>query len=249
MTAVVIEAKALTKDRVSQFLHRKTRVLENLNLTVNEGETYGLLGPNGAGKTTTLKILVGLLRPDAGEAIVLGRKAGNREALKKIGFLPENPYFYSHLTADEFLDFIGQLFGLKGQALKKKKEELLTLVSLADQAKIPMHKFSKGMLQRLGVAQSLVNDPVLIFWDEPMSGLDPIGRADVRRILNELKAQGKTIFFNSHLLPDVNEICDRVGIMHRGKLIAEDTVENISGHGDYKKLEDYFLAKIAEVGS
>ncbi|MBK9145633.1 MAG: ABC transporter ATP-binding protein [Candidatus Melainabacteria bacterium] len=247
-SAVVISARGLTKDRVSSFLRKRVRVLSSLDLAVTRGETYGLLGPNGAGKTTTLKILLGLLRPDSGEARVLDAPAGHPAALRKIGFLPENPYFYSHLTAMEFLDFVGQLFEMPAPERKTRAGELLARVGLSESADKQMVRFSKGMLQRLGIAQSLINDPKVLFLDEPMSGLDPIGRKDVRLILQELKEKGKTIFFNSHLLPDVNEICDRVGVMHRGRLVSEDRVADISSRGDYRDLEEYFLQQVGSGG-
>ncbi len=243
----VITVVGLSKDRVSSFLRKRIRTLDQLNLSVHRGETYGLLGPNGAGKTTTIKVLLGLLRPDSGEIRILGKPPGHPEALKSIGFLPENPYFYSHLTGMEFLEFVGQLFGLEGSQadLRKQREELVDSVGLSRQwADKPMNQYSKGMLQRLGIAQSLVNDPEILFLDEPMSGLDPIGRRDIREILHRLKKQGKTVFFNSHLLPDVNEVCDRIGIMNQGKLIAEEEIANISRGDSYKDLEDYFLEKI-----
>lgn len=244
----VIEARGLSKDRVSSFLLKRSPILNNLSLCVKEGETYGLLGPNGAGKTTTVKILVGLMRPDRGQALVLGEKAGAPQALKRIGFLPENPYFYSHLTGHEFLEFIGQLFGIKKTELKERMADLLALVKMTSEAHRPMRKYSKGMLQRLGIAQSLINDPDVIFWDEPMSGLDPIGRKDVRQILIGLKEKGKTVFFNSHLLPDVSDVCDRVGVLVKGTLVAEDEIKNIDRGGGYKDLEDYFLDKCSEPG-
>jgi ABC-2 type transport system ATP-binding protein len=242
-----IEASNLCKDLVSSFLRKKSRVLENLNLTVGRSETFGLLGPNGAGKTTTLKILLGLMRPTSGTALVLGAPAGDEKALSRIGFLPENPYFYSYLTGREFMEFVARLFGLTGKPGKDRCTELLETVSLRkEDADKPMRKYSKGMLQRLGIAQSLINDPDIVFWDEPMSGLDPIGRRDVRNILAKLKEQKKTIFFNSHLLPDVNEVCDRVGILNRGKLVAQANIHEISSTGDYHALEEYFLQAVSD---
>lgn len=243
---LVIEARGIIKDRIGGLMRKKTRVLNELELKVQEGEIYGLLGPNGAGKTTTLKILLGLLKPDQGEISILGKEVGSLQGLAQIGFLPENPYFYSHLTGSEFLDFIAQLFSIKKQERTKRKVELLKLVKLETYANEPMHKYSKGMLQRLGIAQSLINDPALIFWDEPMSGLDPIGRKDVREILRDLKCKGKTVLLCSHLLPDINDLCDRVGILYAGKLIAEEEVKNISKEGSYLGLEEFFLTKIEE---
>lgn len=241
----VITVRGLTKDRVSNFLRKRVRVLDDLNLTVKKGETYGLLGPNGAGKTTTIKILLGLMKSDSGEVSILDCPPGDHKVLKSIGFLPENPYFYSHLTGYEFLDFASQLFGLNLDKPKEKFDNLIAQVGLSSTwADRPMRQYSKGMLQRLGIAQSLINDPEILFLDEPMSGLDPIGRRDVRQILLDLKSQKKTIFFNSHLLPDVNEICDRIGIMNKGKLVAEESIKNISGESNYQKLEEYFLDQI-----
>ncbi len=247
MTDAAIEASKLSKDVISSFLRKRVRVLDALDLTVQKSETYGLLGPNGAGKTTTLKLLLGLIRPSEGTARVLGQTAGEPKALERIGFLPENPYFYSYLTGREFMDFVGRLFGLNGKARKERTSELLEMVALDKTAyDKPMGKYSKGMLQRLGIAQSLVNDPDVLFWDEPMSGLDPIGRRDVRIILAKLKERKKTIFFNSHLLPDVNEVCDRVGVLNRGKLVGQEKISTISGAGNYRDLEDYFLTVIGE---
>jgi ABC-2 type transport system ATP-binding protein len=248
MIGAAIETAELTKDIASQFLRKRTRILDSVNLKVNPKETYGLLGLNGAGKTTTLKLLLGLLRPTTGKVTVLGAPAGDKSVLGKIGFLPENPYFYSHLTGRECLDFVGSLFGLVSAERRERIHALLKQVKMVEAADVPMRKYSKGMLQRIGIAQSLLNDPEIIFWDEPMSGLDIIGRRDVRQILHELKAKGRTIFFNSHLLPDVNEVCDRVGVLHKGRLIAERKVESISDTGNYKDLEDYFLQAIGEDG-
>ncbi len=241
MTETVIHVQGLVKDHLSNFLRKRFRALDGLNLTVRKGETYGLLGPNGAGKTTTQKLLLGLLKPTGGTVQVLGYQPGDTRALARIGFLPENPYFYAYLTAYEFLDFFGRLFNLCAAKRKERIAELLKLVSLTEARDRPVRKFSKGMMQRLGVAQALLNDPDLIFLDEPNTGLDPIGRRDIRNIMLALKEQGKTIFFNSHMLPDVRDICDRVGVLHRGKLVGEGEVEAICTSGNYQDLEDYFM--------
>jgi ABC-2 type transport system ATP-binding protein len=240
----VIQVQHLVKDHVSHFLRRKFRALQGIDFTVSRGEVFGLLGPNGAGKTTTQKLLLGLLKPTEGSVTVLGYPAGHPKALEKIGFLPENPYFYSYLTAEEFLDFFGRLFGLSTAERKKKIDELLHLVSLEDARKRHVRKFSKGMLQRLGIAQALINDPELIFLDEPNTGLDPVGRRDIRRIIKGLKDQGKTILLNSHLLPDVNELCDRIMILHHGRCVALTSVEEISKSGHYHDLEEFFMEAI-----
>lgn len=244
MTEVVIEVKELVKDHFSNFLRKRFRVLDGLSFKVQRGESYGLLGPNGAGKTTTQKVLLGLLRPTMGDVKVLGKKSGDRDVLARIGYLPESPYFYAYLTAGEFLDFFGQLFNMSRKERQDRIKELLELVSLKEAGTRPIRKFSKGMMQRLGIAQALINDPELVFFDEPNSGLDPIGRHDIRQIMLKLKEQGKTIFFNSHMLPDVREICDQVGVLHRGKLIGQESVERLCKAGTYHDLEDYFMELI-----
>jgi ABC-2 type transport system ATP-binding protein len=241
----VIVTQGLIKDHFSNFIRKRFRGLDGISFSVKRGEAFGLLGPNGAGKTTTQKLLLGLLKPTSGTVSVLGYPAGHPNALKKIGFLPENPYFYSYLTAGEFLDFFGRLFGLTAAQRRDRSRELLQLVSLADATNRPIRKFSKGMLQRLGIAQALINDPELVFLDEPNSGLDPIGRRDIRQIIMTLKQQGKTIFLNSHLLPDVNELCDRIMILHRGRCVAEAEVHAIAASGNYHDLEEYFMECVA----
>lgn len=246
MTEAVIEVKGLTKDHFSNFLRKRFRALNGLDLTVYKGESFGLLGPNGAGKTTTQKLLLGLLRPSEGTIKVLGKAPGDQSALARIGFLPENPYFYAYLSAGEFLDFFAQLFDMKPAERKVRIKELLELVSLSEAGGRPIRKFSKGMMQRLGIAQALLNDPELVFLDEPNSGLDPIGRRDIRKIMLALKEQGKTIFFNSHMLPDVKEICDRVGVLHRGRMVGQGHLNEICKSGSYQELEDYFMNLIAE---
>lgn len=234
----------MVKDHFSHFIRKRFRALDGLNLTVQKGEAFGLLGPNGAGKTTTQKLLLGLIKPTSGTISVLGKPPGDKQTLERVGFLPENPYFYAYLTAQEFLDFFAQLFDLKGKEKNDRIKELLDLVSLAEAKDRPIRKFSKGMMQRLGVAQALINDPDLIFFDEPNSGLDPIGRRDIRQIMLLLKSQGKTIFFNSHMLPDVKDICDRVGILHRGKMVGQEKISDICKAGTYQELEDYFMNTI-----
>jgi len=241
MTETVIEVQGLIKDHISNFLRKRFRALDGLSLKVTKGEAYGLLGPNGAGKTTTQKLLLGLLKPTSGDVKVLGYAPGDNRALAKIGFLPENPYFYAYLSAHEFLHFFGELFDMSAATRNKRVQELLQLVNLSEAGNRPIRKFSKGMMQRLGIAQALLNDPELIFLDEPNSGLDPIGRRDIRNIMLMLKEQGKTIFFNSHMLPDVKDICDRVGVLHRGKMVGEGLVKEICQNGTTQELEDYFM--------
>jgi ABC-2 type transport system ATP-binding protein len=214
-----IETNNLTKDYpVGFWRKRPKRVLHGLNLTVESGEVFGLLGPNGAGKSTTLKILLRLIFPTAGTARILGRPLHDVDMHARIGFLPENPYFYDHLTPAEFLNYAAALFRISDQDRSHRVASLLERVGLTESRDVPMRKFSKGMVQRLGVAQALVNDPELVILDEPMSGLDPLGRREVRDIILGLREEGKTVLFSTHILSDAESICDRVGILDRGRL-------------------------------
>lgn len=201
--------------------------LDGLSLTVGRGEIFGFLGPNGAGKTTTLKILMGLVRATSGTAQLLGKPAGDVATRRRIGFLPESPHFYDYLTAEEFLGFYGRLAGLNHAALALRVTELLELVGLVEARTRQLRKFSKGMLQRIGLAQALIHDPELIVLDEPMTGLDPIGRKQVRDLILSLRDCGKTVFFSTHILHDVEMICDRVGIVMKGRLVASGRVDEL----------------------
>jgi ABC-2 type transport system ATP-binding protein len=228
----VIETKGLTKIytrdvigsehgrlKISLF-NRKVHALRELTLDVEQGEIFGLLGPNGAGKTTTIKILMTLLRPSRGTARLLGKELGDKDAKRQIGFLPENPYFYDYLKGREFLDYYGALYGMSGRKRRQAIPELLARVGLDDRAAdLPLRGYSKGMLQRIGIAQALLNNPRLIILDEPQSGLDPLGRKEVRDIILDLKREGRTVLFSSHILSDAELICDRVGILNRGNLL------------------------------
>ncbi|MBI1984370.1 MAG: ABC transporter ATP-binding protein [Acidobacteria bacterium] len=214
-----VETVDLTKDyRVGFFRKRPKRALDGLNLQVKAGEVFGLLGPNGAGKTTTLKILLRLVFPTSGAARILDRKLGDVAVRARIGYLPENPYFYVHLTALEFLNYMAELFGLSRDDQRRRVGQLLERVGLEESRDVPLGKFSKGMIQRVGIAQALINDPELLFLDEPMSGLDPLGRREVRDLILELKREGKTIFFSTHILSDAETLCDRVAVLNRGRL-------------------------------
>ncbi|NOT95022.1 MAG: ABC transporter ATP-binding protein [Nitrospira sp.] len=232
-----LRINGLTKEYRVGFGRRTVIALDHLDLEIEEGEVFGFLGHNGAGKTTTIKLLMGLVYPTAGEAWILGRSMCDVDVKQYIGFLPESPFFYEYLTAEEFLVFYGQLFGIEGVKLSKKIDELLELVSMTDARHRPLGKFSKGMLQRIGIAQALINDPRLVVLDEPMSGLDPIGRRDVRDIILRLKHEGKTIFFSSHILPDVEMICDRIGILVKGRLQAVGTVQELAGSSSVTTIE------------
>jgi ABC-2 type transport system ATP-binding protein len=218
MSEPVIRIEGLSKTFVFGFWRRKVRAVEDLTLEVEESEIFGFLGPNGAGKTTTIKILMGLCFPTAGRVMVCGRQVPDPVAQARLGFLPENPYFYDYLSGAELLDLAGRLCGLPRAERRARAERLLGLVGLSDAAGRPLRKYSKGMLQRLGIAQALINDPALVVLDEPMTGLDPIGRKEIRDLIVGLKAEGKTVFFSTHILPDVELTCDRVGIIAQGRL-------------------------------
>ncbi len=214
----VLEVDALRKTFVRGLLRRKTEALRGVSFQVERGEIFGFLGPNGAGKTTTIKILMGLIFPTAGKARLLGADAGNRDAKAKLGYLPENPYFYDYLTVTELLDMVGRLHGMDAAARRRRSAALIEEVGLGHAAKRPMRSFSKGMLQRAGLAQALLSDPELVVLDEPMSGLDPIGRKEVRDIILGLRERGKTVFFSTHILSDATLLCDRVAIVVGGEL-------------------------------
>jgi ABC-2 type transport system ATP-binding protein len=231
----VVETWNLNKIyRTGFWLNQKVQSLTNCSLSVQSGETFGLLGPNGAGKTTLLKILLGVIRPTNGRAVLLGKPIGDRATKQRVGYLPENAYFYDFLTAWEFLTFVGGLFQISKPILNKRIATTFDLVGLDQKTakKKQLRQYSKGMLQRVGMAQALINDPELVFLDEPMSGLDPLGRYQVREIILSLKEQGKTIFFNSHILTDVEQICDRIAILARGELLCVGSLEEILGRAD-----------------
>jgi ABC-2 type transport system ATP-binding protein len=234
-TMAVVETWNLNKIyRTGFWLNQKVQSLTNCSLSVQSGETFGLLGPNGAGKTTLLKILLGVIRPTNGRAVLLGKPIGDRATKQRVGYLPENAYFYDFLTAWEFLTFVGGLFQISKPILNKRIATTFDLVGLDQKTakKKQLRQYSKGMLQRVGMAQALINDPELVFLDEPMSGLDPLGRYQVREIILSLKEQGKTIFFNSHILTDVEQICDRIAILARGELLCVGSLEEILGRAD-----------------
>jgi ABC-2 type transport system ATP-binding protein len=218
--AAVIEIQNLVKDyEVGFWRKRRVRALDNLSVTVNQGEIFGFLGANGAGKTTTLKLLMRLIFPTSGSARILGHDIADVSMHSRIGYLPENPYFYDYLTALEFLNFCGQIFGYSQSERDQRARELLTRVHLHESKwNTQLRKFSKGMLQRVGLAQALVNDPEIVFLDEPMSGLDPIGRREVRDLIAALRQEGKTVFMCSHILSDIEVLCDRIAILKGGRL-------------------------------
>jgi ABC-2 type transport system ATP-binding protein len=219
MSKLAVETTDLSKDYAVGFWRKHPkRVLHGLNLQVLPGEIFGLLGPNGAGKSTTLKILTRLIFPTSGTALLLDRPLDDVTVHARMGFLPENPYFYDHLSAFELLNYFGALFGMKGSERTQRARDLLHRVGLTESSDVPLRKFSKGMVQRVGIAQALINDPELVILDEPMSGLDPIGRREVRDLILGLREQGKSVLFSTHILSDAEGICDRVAIIDRGRL-------------------------------
>ncbi|MFW6160975.1 MAG: ABC transporter ATP-binding protein, partial [Acidobacteriota bacterium] len=223
----VLEVTELHKSFKTGFIPRENKILKGITFSVEKGEIFGYLGPNGAGKTTTLKCILGLLFPAQGEIKLFNLPHLSLKAKAKIGFLPENPYFYDYLTATEFLRFYGQLFGLNKNTREKKIAHLLKLVGLDQVENLQLRKFSRGMLQRIGLAQALINDPSLIFLDEPLGGLDPIGRKEIRDIILRLKEEGKTVFLCSHILQDIEMICDRVAIIIQGSLINQGKLQDL----------------------
>ncbi len=223
----VIHCEGLSKRYRGSLLRRSYLALDSLDLQVKRGEVVGYIGPNGAGKTTTIKILMGLHRQTSGRAEILGQPVGSVAARARIGYLPERPYFYDYLTAEEFLHFYGTLYGMSAQSRRQRIDELLPLVKIEHARKIPLRKFSKGMLQRVGLAQALINRPELVVLDEPSSGLDPMGRMLIRDVIFELKRQGVTVLFCSHILSDVEDICDRVAILVKGKLVKLAAVDSL----------------------
>jgi ABC-2 type transport system ATP-binding protein len=227
MSAAIL-TEELTKDYAIGFWRKRPyRALDRLNLEVRVGEIFGFLGPNGAGKTTTLKLLMQLVYPTAGRAEILGRPVGDVGVRRRIGYLPENPYFYDHLTAEELLSYFASLFGYRAVDRKARVAKLLDEVGIAGERRLQLRKFSKGMLQRVGIAQALINDPEVIFLDEPMSGLDPLGRREVRTLMIRLRDEGRTIFFSSHILADAETLCSRVAILAGGRLTAGGTMGNM----------------------
>jgi ABC-2 type transport system ATP-binding protein len=206
---------------------RRLAALDDLRLRVDEGAVYGFVGPNGAGKSTSIKLLVGLIAPTRGQADIFGRPISDPGSRAAIGYLPENPAFHDFLRPLEVLSYMGRLSGMSGADLARRSRELLELVGLSGALDLTVRRFSKGMVQRLGLAQALLHDPPLLILDEPMSGLDPIGRKEIRDIIVELRRRGKTIFFSTHILPDVETICDRVGMVLRGRLVAEGPVSSL----------------------
>jgi ABC-2 type transport system ATP-binding protein len=226
--AAAVETFDLSKDyRVGFWRPKPYRALDRVTFHVDPGEVFGFLGPNGAGKTTTLKLLMQLVFPTGGQATILGKPVGDVRVKRRIGFLPENPYFYDYLTAEELLTYFAGLFGYAGSDRTQRVSRLLDDVGLGHERRLQLRKFSKGMIQRVGLAQALINDPEVVFLDEPMSGLDPLGRRDVRELILRLRAEGRTVFFSSHILSDAETLCSRIAIVAKGRLMAAGRLSEI----------------------
>ncbi|MFH1707439.1 MAG: ABC transporter ATP-binding protein [Planctomycetota bacterium] len=211
----------------------EVKAVNELTLNVPEGRIFGFLGPNGAGKTTTIKLLLGLIKADAGAATILGEPMGSLSAKRRLGFLSESPYFYNYLTGAEFLEFYGRLFEMRPLQLEQKIDDLLTAVGLKGKANVRLSKYSRGMLQRIGIAQAIINDPDVVILDEPITGLDPQGRKEVRDIILNLKKKGTSIFFSSHVLHDVQEMCDDIAIINKGRLVCVGPIDELLGVKEY----------------
>jgi ABC-2 type transport system ATP-binding protein len=226
--SAAVETFELSKDyRVGFWRPRPYRALDRVSFRVETGEVFGFLGPNGAGKTTTLKLLMQLVFPSAGRATILGRPVGDVAVKRRIGYLPENPYFYDYLTAEELLTYFAGLFGYSGADRRQRVTRLLDQVGVGGERRLQLRKFSKGMIQRVGLAQALINDPEIVFLDEPMSGLDPLGRKDVRELILQLREQGRTVFFSSHILSDAETLCSRLAVVAKGRLMASGRLSEI----------------------
>lgn len=236
--ATAVKTEGLTKTYRLLMHKEPVNAVSDLNLEVHEGEIFGFLGPNGAGKTTTIKMLLGLAYPTSGQAWVLGQPAGDIEVKRSISYLPESPYFYDYMTGPELINFYASLFGIPASERRTKTDELLGLVGLYRDRHKPLSQYSKGMLQRIGIAQALVNDPKLLFFDEPTSGLDPIAHAEIRDLILKLRDEGRTVFLSSHQLSDVEMVCDRVAILNRGKLLKTGKLDELLFGGSVKLIAE-----------
>ncbi|MFC2170011.1 ABC transporter ATP-binding protein [Acidobacteriota bacterium] len=225
--AEALKIENLHKSFTIGFIPQKKKILKGISLSVESGEIFGYLGPNGAGKTTTLKCILGLIFPEKGKIEIFGSPSSSLQAKEKIGFLPENPYFYDYLTASEFLHFYSQLFSMTKTEKEKKTDRLLRLVGLEQAANLQLRKFSRGMLQRIGMAQALINDPALVLLDEPLGSLDPLGRKEIRDVIIRLKEEGKTVFLSSHILQDIEMICDRVAVIVNGQVVNQGSIQDL----------------------
>jgi ABC-2 type transport system ATP-binding protein len=240
-----IKLRNIARSFKNHFWQKKRLVLKDISLDIKKGEVFGFLGPNGAGKTTTIKIITGLIKPDSGEASIFGDPVNSLAAKRRIGFLPESPYFYEHLTGYEFLKIHALLNDLK--TYKPRVNQLLTRVGLNEAKDLHLRKYSRGMLQRIGIAQALIGSPELLILDEPLTGLDPLGRKEIKDIILEEKAKGTTIFFSSHILPDAEAVCDRIGIIIEGEIKEKGPLSQLLRKGvktDEISLEEWFVEQL-----
>jgi len=242
----MLKIQNLTKTFRSDFWKKKVTILDNVSFQVEKGQLFGFLGMNGAGKTTTIKIIMGLLFPSHGHVEIMGKSLNDPDVKAKIGFLPENPYFYDYLTAYEFLDFHAQLFGINYIERKKRISKYLSMLGLSGKDDVRLRKFSKGMVQRVGIAAALINDPELIIFDEPLSGLDPIGRKLVTDLILSLRQQNKTVFFSTHILSDVESVCTDIAILHKGKLVTSGSIHDLLKSNN-KTLEEMFISTVGAI--
>ncbi|MGJ8726567.1 MAG: ABC transporter ATP-binding protein [Roseibacillus sp.] len=227
MSDLAVDIKDLVKEFPAAIKRTKHRAVDNVSLTIGRGQVYGLIGPNGSGKSTTMKALLGLLAPTSGTCEIFGKNSLKTDSRKDVGYLPENPYFYKHLTGKETLKFYGKLCGMKGKTLNARIEELLELASLTEAGDRRLAGYSKGMLQRIGLAQALIQSPRLLILDEPTAGVDPLGSRQIRDLILDLKSNGITVFLCSHLLEQVQEICDTIGIIHQGKMLRQGPLDEL----------------------
>lgn len=244
-----VEIRHLVKDFKTSFKRQPLRAVDDVSIRIMPGEVYGLIGPNGSGKSTAMKALLGLVAPSSGDCAIFGKDSLKVDSRNEVGFLPENPYFYKHLSGKETLEFYGKLCGIRGATLKDRVAELLDLVGLADASHRRIGGYSKGMLQRIGLAQALIQKPRLVILDEPTAGVDPIGSREIRDLIFKLREQGITVFLCSHLLEQVQEVCDHVGIIFRGKMVKEGRLEDLIAIEDQTELilKDADPALIAEI--
>lgn len=242
----LIEIDNVTKVFQRDFSRKVVRALSSITFHVSEGEVFGFLGPNGAGKSTTIKLLMNLIRPTEGRLSINGKEVGDKNVRRLIGYLPENPYYYDRLTAEELLWFGGKSCGMRVPEIRRRSNELLEELDLADAMRRPLHSYSKGMVQRAGLALALIHDPMLLVLDEPMSGLDPLGRNKIFSLILRLKQHGKTVFFSSHILHDIERLCDRAAILMNGKLARLLSIKQDLPVGTM--LEDLFFSEVAKSG-
>ena len=254
MSDLAVEIKNLVKDFPAALKRSKHRAVDQVSLSIAPGQVYGLIGPNGSGKSTTMKALLGLLAPTSGSCEIFGKNSLKVDSRKDVGYLPENPYFYKHLTGRETLKFYGKLCGMKGTSLKKRIDELLETTSLTDASDRRLAGYSKGMLQRIGLAQALIQSPRLLILDEPTAGVDPLGSRQIRDLILKLKSEGITVFLCSHLLEQVQEICDTIGIIHQGKMLKQGPLDKLVALEDQtevtlKNASPELLDKIRELAA